>query len=408
MARTKKETIIEETEPTEEELVSLEEYESYLSDLGGMSNVSVGIHRLHRNGKDWEWCESDKGLEEAKPDMIRAAWGGGKFKLRFKRDGRYIGHKTLYIAPMPIAPVNNSNNGNGSHSDNEHVQFLREQAAEQKTMMMAMIAAMKGPDIGSILQGIAAMSKTPDPAAMLTALVSAFAAVKPKEEDSLERLKQLSGVIKDLTPDSSGKEDSWPGVIRDAIGAVGGVLSGRPAQPAVTVAPQPRPAIPPGAVPVRVVTGNQPTIAETPQVPVTEQPKSQDEILQQWLRVQLGVLKDKARKGKQAESWIDYILDNQEEPGCHAVIVAIEQGALFEHVLAFDPEIAQDPLLHSWFKTLYDGLHEEISSAPPAVDTGGAAGNADHAAGDEGSRATGQPAAGSPGPGAGAAKPAGH
>jgi hypothetical protein len=116
--------------------------------------------------------------------------------------------------------------------------------------------------------------------------------------------------------------------------------------------------------------------------------------------MQLHYLKQKALADKDVEAWIDYIFDNEEEPGCAALLYAMRQHVTFDQLLQFDPEIAQNPKLTAWFKALYDGVLSEINapvdSAGPSGDQGNPKGNGTPSAG-------GGPGAGSPPPGGTAA-----
>lgn len=120
--------------------------------------------------------------------------------------------------------------------------------------------------------------------------------------------------------------------------------------------------------------------------------------MQKWIAAQLAFLKSKAQAKKDPEAWIDYILDNDEEPGCRAIITALSLGATFENLLAFDPEIAQNPELLAWFKTLYDGIASEIRNAGD-VDSARAAGDSSNVVSNARFGATG--GGSDPGPSAG-------
>jgi hypothetical protein len=88
--------------------------------------------------------------------------------------------------------------------------------------------------------------------------------------------------------------------------------------------------------------------------------------------MQISALKEKAKLGKNPEFWAEYIITNEEEPGCKALLYVIDNGATFEHLLTFDPEIAQNPQLTFWFRKVYDGLRSDDGN----VDTAGKGGDA--------------------------------
>lgn len=119
--------------------------------------------------------------------------------------------------------------------------------------------------------------------------------------------------------------------------------------------------------------------------------------MERWIKAMLAWLKTKARSGKDPEFWIDYIFENQEEPTCESILKAIEQGATFDMLLQFDPEIAENSQLKTWFQTLYDGLYTELH---PAVDTAGSSGDTADAPGNASAGtdalATGEPVGAKP------------
>ena len=85
-------------------------------------------------------------------------------------------------------------------------------------------------------------------------------------------------------------------------------------------------------------------------------------------------------RGDNQDLIIDWMMENPEEPQWAAILGSIKQGATFEQLLQFDPEIATIPTLHAWFSTLYNGLHEEIFNP---VDTRRPGRNPDHPTSDE-------------------------
>jgi hypothetical protein len=105
-----------------------------------------------------------------------------------------------------------------------------------------------------------------------------------------------------------------------------------------------------------------------------------------WIRVGLAYLKEKARRFRDPGIYVDTILDNDDEPQWAAIVGAIREGATFENLLQFDPEIGQEGM-RSWFQRLYDGVHSELFQAVDSTRAGGNENNTtDHAR----TRATGQ------------------
>ena len=101
---------------------------------------------------------------------------------------------------------------------------------------------------------------------------------------------------------------------------------------------------------------------------------------ERWLRAQLMLLKQKARAGKDVHYWVEYLFENQEEPGCDAVFYALEHGATLEDLLQFDPEIGENLQLKAWFEKLYAELSTALNED---VDSPRKGGNAPDPGGDD-------------------------
>jgi hypothetical protein len=170
----------------------------------------------------------------------------------------------------------------------------------------------------------------------------------------------------------------------DKVGDVIPAMTGAGMRPAMV-----RPS-PPVASGVSAVPAAIPAVSGNGAATGTEQPAPENNV-QGWIVFEIGALKDKAKKGKDPGFWVDYILENEEEPGCAAIMFAIRQGATFEQLLAIDPEIAQNPQLTFWFRQVYDGLHGDM-------DTGGESGNIGNPVPDAPASHPGQPGTSSPGP----------
>jgi len=385
MARPRKETPI--TDPLLDDKMTRSEIdiEDFLDEWAPGTSV-VEIYQMLKDGSRPH--QERVGIDILKEDLygyIREHFGAGKFLLQFKDAQRKI-RKILVVdvaAGKPIAPPLVV----GPSSYNSNDSFNRE-------LMLALIAAIRpqpAPDMGTLLAGLGAIlaaakpATMADPSAMLGATVQAFAALKSAStsEDWMEKAQKMIAMAKDLAPGGGEpKEENFYSLLKD----VGKVVAEK-------LAPAPngsRPlGIPPGAVPVvRALPGeNRPSVPPENFMesmgsngkinpPPEESP---DMRLEQWLRAQLQFLKQKANAGKDVEFWIDYVFENQEEPGNQAILEAIRRGARFEHLLQFDPEIGQNPLLKSWFEKLYEALRTELHAD---VDTPRTGGDASDAGGD--------------------------
>ncbi len=311
------------------------------------------------------------GIEILKVDLygyLRDKFGNGKYVLQFKDSGRKI-LKSLTVDVEGAALTLPNGNGVGNGGGTFHEQLI-----------LALIAGMRPApapafDMGAIMQGIgtmiAALKPAPsgDPATMLAAMAATFKELKPPE-DNVDKALSIISKAKELVP-GGDKDDSWPGLIKEGVAAVASALkpNGQPATPA-------RPAIPPGAEPYRPPAVQLPATTENPPVE-----KTSDELLMEWVTAQIGFLKIKAKAGKDVDFWIDYIFENQEEPGNAAILEVMRRGATFQHLLTFDPEIGKDPHLTAWFTKLYDALHSP--EPEPVLDTPGTGGDAPNPSGDE-------------------------
>jgi hypothetical protein len=283
-------------------------------------------------------------LREDCHGFLREKFGNGRYMLVSKtRENRFYRSKTLDVdserppAIPPQAPA----------KDN----FERE-------MLLALIAAQKPVDIGALLQGLAAMRppSPPDPSTLLTAMVTAIATLKGPsngEDSNLERALKLIGAAKELAP--AAHEENLYTVVKEVGNKVVDAFSPRN-KPAAVMIPE-----------------------QTGQIEQSAAPQMDEEtMLQKWLQAQLGYLKAKARNAKDPVYFANYILDNDDEPGNNAILTALERGASFENLCQFDSEIASNPVLNTWFRSLYDALQQAMSAPPESetpVDTGGTSGN---------------------------------
>ena len=370
--RTKATVADEILEETDEFSRTELEYAEFLDEVGD-SSATVYVYRISKSGQT-AWCDTTTVDGVKDMEMLYDAYGPGKYKLCFRTpDRKWAGRKTVILADKKENPQPASNYGGGGNSGE-----LKEAYEKQHALLLAVLAGQKGPDIGALMAGIGAMigalkpaTPTSDPANMLTAMITAFKELKGSAGGlDLAQLKDVLAIANDLKPGGE-KEDNVYSVVKDVGNRIVDAVSGRGNGNAV--------AVPQGA---RLLEEAPAVRSVESQISSATQPQeSQEQLMQKWLTAQIRLLKDKAKLNKDPGVWVDYVLDNPEEPGCRAVLMALERGAAFEHVLQFDPEIAQNPQLAAWFKTFYDELHAEILND----DTRGPGGNA----GDAGNHAGG-------------------
>jgi hypothetical protein len=342
--------------------------EEFLDEWGPGTAV-VEIYRMKQDGSRPHVTRVS--IDVLKADLygfLREHCGAGKFCLQFKDAQRRI-RKSIVVdvemerGAVPGAPVNND---------------------FQQQMILALIAAQKPAppvDVGAILAGMGAMmtalkptAPAADPSQMLQSITTTFATLKSAagEEGGIQKALNLINAAKDLVPGGAEKtDDSWLGVAKDVTRTVVEVLRPKPNGNGFEHTPAALPAVPPGALPTaRVYNADvAPGVADA----AAGQPKNPEDILKEWIGAQLAFLKTKARAGKDPEFWVEYTLENAEEPGNAAILEAMRRGATFQHLLTFDPEIGKDPVLAGWFQRFYEELHAEFNAD---LDSGGPGGNA--------------------------------
>ena len=291
-------------------------------------------------------------LREDVYGYLAETFGTGKYDLQFKGSDKRIRAQKRLAVEASGPPTNHQNgNGNGNGSGN----------GTERELMLALIASLRPPppvDIGSLLQGLAAMRPvlppSPDPVALFTALITGMATLKGNNsDDGMERLQKMMALVKDMMPEGRQEENLYT-VVKDIGTKVVDAIKPRPVSGAVEL-------------PVAAAVQEAPAALPAPDpFTVTE------DTLQQWIKNQLAYLKMKAKADKDPAAWVDYIFENDDEPGCHAVLIAMERGVTFDMLCDFDTEIKSNPQLNTWFRKLYDGLHAELH---PSVDTAGGTGN---------------------------------
>jgi hypothetical protein len=355
---------------------SEEDLYTFLEEVG--PNIStVDIFRLNKDGSRPHVDRVT--LDTVKEDVYGYLrnLGAAKYLLQFKSADRLIRKTKVIEVAGGVTPNGVPATQAGAF---DHVGFLREQMAQQQTLLLALISNMgKGssmPDL-SFLAGIL---KAPD----LTPITTLMAAMIGKKDDGggLALATSIVKLSRDLNP-PGGQDESWLSVIKDVGGKVVDNIGGAFRQPGAPAALLPAgnpigdPRFPPG------------TMNRTPPETITQpggNPIVTRENFAAYLSQALIYLKTKAAAGKDVETIADYIVENSEEPQWTAVLGVIEQGATFENLLQFDPEIGQAPVLRAWFQKLYDELRDAIFNP---VDSAGKGRNGDNPTDNAGPGTTG-------------------
>lgn len=339
---------------------------AFLDELGEEVET-VDIFRMNRDGgrPHVERVTLDIIKENVYEHLRQPPCNGGKFLLQFKNGLREIvKSKVIEVENLKPAEKPNTDAGDGLST------FMREQLTLQQNMILALIAGMKPPDFS----WMAALMKPSDPAAMLAALVGGFNAMKPNGDgaDSIGRLREAMGLIKEFTSDD--KEETVLGVVKEVGGKFVQALTGggQMLLPATT------------ATAAAEVPAAQPAAQPNP-------PAESDAQMILYLKAGLTYLKGRCKAGKEPEFLAETIIENRDEPQNRVLLHAIEQGATFENLLQFDPEIASNPVYEKWFRELFVQLNAHLKKS---VDTAGASGNGANPAGDERIRPRSKPGSG--------------
>lgn len=334
----------------EDDLLTQDEVDlfTFLEEIGPSTAV-IEVFRMNRDGSrpHLETVTMDV-IRENVYQYLRETWGGGKYLLQFKNSlRRIIKNKVIDIEARPGFRPGGAPGVAADPANDPHFQFLREQHAQQQTLLTTLIAGLAQRPVPDF--------KMPDAAAMLTAVVAAFATLRgdPGKDESLDKVAKIIGIAKDLNqPD---KEETWPGIVRDVGKEVVSMFRGAPAQIPAAVD---RPA--PAALEFR---GSPAPMAAAPiaaDLPAPTETVVQS--FQDYIRLALAYLKQKSQLGKDPEIYIQWIFDNQEEQLCSALKAAVENGATVDHLLQFDAEIAQNPAHVLWFRKLHAGILRELDA----------------------------------------------
>jgi len=342
-----------------------------------MEEVGTGISTvdIFRLNKDGSRPHVDRVTLDALKDDVYGylrTLGPAKYLLQFKSADRMIRKSKVIEVAGAVSPNGVVAQPAGAF---DHVGFLREQMAQQQTLLLALIGNMGKGSAMPDLSFLAGVLKAPD----LTPITALMAAMITKKDDGggLALAQTIVKMSRDLAPEGGRDNDSWLSVIKDVGGKVVDNIGGAFRQPGAPAALLPSGTPIPPAAPARPAA--QP-------VPVGGDPIVTRENFAAYLGQALIYLKTKAAADKDVETIADYIVENSEEPQWTAVLGVIEQGATFENLLQFDPEIGQAPQLRAWFEKLYHELHDAIFND---VDRAGKGGNANNPGSNAGAGAPG-------------------
>lgn len=357
---------------------------TFIQDVGP-TIASVDVFRVNRDGsRPHIERVTMEAIQEDVYSYLRTL-GPGKYLLKFRgSDGMYKKGKVLEVADKNAAPPGAITPSSG---ESEHVKFMREQLAQQQNLVLALIAAMGSnkptmPDLSFLAGVLRPPDMTP-----VTTLMAAMLNRKTEALDGVGLAKTIVELGRDIAGDGAGKEENFWSVAKDVGRGVVEKLAlpPGPPPPGMTYASpgqvivRPMQQQPPG--PVNNLPG--PQVVHTPQeeAPLTK------ENFPHYLRLGITELKKMAARNRDVELTVDSVLEDAETVGMWAAVAgAVQQGATFDNLLQFDPEIAQTPMLKDWFGRFYNGLYAEIFNN---VDTAGAGGDAPNPGGNAGAGPTG-------------------
>lgn len=262
------------------------------------------------------------------PDMVPEAqlqeWypQGAKFEIRIYINHEFRDRKFMSIAPRPGGPVAG---GGGIES-----------------MLMRQIDDMR--------QEMRTMRNTPQSSVgELAAALKALSEIQgPKQNDTglLEAIKLGISLSGGKVPND--EDDSFSGIAKSVLKEAGpailtGLMSGRG-----------NPQLPP-------------QIAAPQEVDVDALKK-----------MGIAYLKKKALAGADPELYIAFALDNADDAQYQPILRDVLTSE-FDVFTSIDGEIAKNPILLEWFRTLYNGIRSAFAEANPvAANTGGKDGNVTH------------------------------
>lgn len=304
------ETAIPEYAPTEDE----ELLGSVLSQFGGSSEVRLKLSRIEASGAVYVHTYPDAGtsVKEADEAFIQRVHGGGQYDLRF-----YVGDQLARTLKLNIAEPPAGTKVNASGSDPVIALLM-----QQNNYLQQQLAANRAPQ--------------QTPVGELASAVQAVMGLRaPVEQTPSEKMFEafMRGIefMKEAGPGSSGFD--WK---QELMSAGKQILPG-----------------------IMQMLNNRPQAGSGVAVNPQQQPNVLPPQTQQMLQAGFDYLKKKAKAGKDAEIFVDLVMDNRDEE-LYAELVAMVCQLEFEQIASFDPEIGQAPY-RAFFLTLYNGIRQAVA-----------------------------------------------
>jgi hypothetical protein len=319
----------------------------------------VEIWQVNRDGR--AFCDSlpYDTIREDVLQFLRQEFGPGKWLLIFKTGGKYIARKTIVIAALKGDASISASRAAAPQSvgRDDPVQILREQNQQSRDLLAAVIAGQRGPDMGGIMSGLAAvvaagapilaaLMRRPDadPSQTIAALASAMKDMRPPEaaQSPVETARAMLELARDIGGGEGGGERDW---VDQAISAVPKVIEGLAAAGRGNPAPAAVAALPEAKAPEGAIMDER----------------------EQLVRYMV----NKAIAGSDPGLWADWLIDERGSNKAAAWLVSVCEVETWESI---DAQLRGRGMLVSllpWFRALYDAIREEPGDAKePEAKTG--------------------------------------
>ena len=248
MARTAKDAetgeeivVLEEGDQLEDEQTPAEKdhelvVNNWLADMGGDMNAAISVYRYDEKTNKPSFVDS-LGAQEMDGvtlfKMLKEEYGGGKFRIQLREQGRIVKTQTLQIEPPPkSAQVAASNSmgtndlpalirelkaDNGSNETSLIMQAMQQQNQQFQTMMVEMVKAM------------GANNNNQPAAPSMTEVIAAVAGLKEmstpdKQPDATELILKGVELATALKGDNEGGENMYT-LLNNAVKGLGGAIS---------------------------------------------------------------------------------------------------------------------------------------------------------------------------------------
>lgn len=325
----------EDEQPPQAQWSEAEEFGEDLqvqSILDGIGPGEIKIKILKWGPKGKSYCFSLDGgpVDE---DFIQQQFGGGRYHGQIFKNGIYTGNSfELNIADRIANP-----SMSGGMAD------------IQTRMMQQQIDFLKDMVLRNGQQQQTPVGELADALTKVTALTgNGGGGMGEKAVELILKGIELGKAI------GGGKDESWTDVIREAIPVVGEMMQQRKQNP-----------------------GGQPQQADQTQQVNSLPAAAPDAVIRQGI----AYLKGKAITGRDPGLYVDWMIDNAEEPQYQPILHFILTSE-FSALEQIDPEISKQPYA-DFFRTMYDGLRSAYSQQDQMdMDTGGSGGDGGNAKDD--------------------------